>query len=402
MKLPLWITSRRAPRQGHPHKSGLLLQWHVTERCNLRCAHCYQTQYSGPELGFKQLLDVLEQYRELLQVLHKDHGFPPRGQITVTGGEPFVRKDFSDLLEVFAANRAWFRFAILTNGSIVDEARARMLSRLRPRFVQVSIEGTQATHDAIRARGDFERTVAAVRRLVRHGVRTLISFTAHRLNFREFPAVAELGHQLGVASVWSDRLIPYGSGAAVAGQALTPAETQELFVLMRQARQQVHARPGNRTEISMNRALQFLEGGRCYRCTAGDTLITLMPNGDLYPCRRMPIRSGNVLEKPLSKLYFESDLLRRLRDPKGVSSGCEGCGYRGACRGGLKCLSYATTGDPFTADPGCWLASGVNQEPQLAPPHNGPNRVPLVQIINWSRTALAHSGAEGGNHEATL
>ena len=55
----------------------------------------------------------------------------------------------------------------------------------------------------------------------------------------------------------------------------------------------------------MNRALQFLEGdGRPYRCTAGESLLILMPSGDLYPCRRMPIPLGNVTKVPLEKLCF--------------------------------------------------------------------------------------------------
>ena len=34
----------------------LVLQWHITERCNLRCAHCYQDGYAGEELSHQQLL----------------------------------------------------------------------------------------------------------------------------------------------------------------------------------------------------------------------------------------------------------------------------------------------------------------------------------------------------------
>ena len=92
--------------------------------------------------------------------------------------------------------------------------------------------------------------------------------------------------------------------------------------------------------------------------TAGDSLLTVQPNGDLYPCRRMPIRVGNVMDTPLADLYYESELLCELRDKNRISEGCEGCSHAHTCRGGLKCLSYAMTGDPFKADPGCWIAPG--------------------------------------------
>ena len=88
-----------------------------------------------------------------------------------------------------------------------------------------------------------------------------------------------------------------------------------------------------------------------------DTLLTVLHDGDLYPCRRMPIRVGNLLEASLTELYNTFDRHRAHRDLHHGIAGCNGCFYAGLCRGGLKCLSYAVTGDPFTADPGCWRTS---------------------------------------------
>src|SRR5262245_46851861 len=44
--------------------NGLLLQWHITDRCNLRCAHCYQESYSGAERPMNDLLQVLQQFED--------------------------------------------------------------------------------------------------------------------------------------------------------------------------------------------------------------------------------------------------------------------------------------------------------------------------------------------------
>jgi radical SAM protein with 4Fe4S-binding SPASM domain len=89
---------------------------------------------------------------------------------------------------------------------------------------------------------------------------------------------------------------------------------------------------------------------------AGDTLLTLLPSGDAYPCRRMPIRAGNLQDTLLAELYYQNDLLCALRDRSRTSEGCQDCCFARLCRGGLKCLAYAVTGDPFQADPSCWLA----------------------------------------------
>ena len=82
------------------------------------------------------------------------------------------------------------------------------------------------------------------------------------------------------------------------------------------AREAALASRGNRTEVAAHRALQFLTaGGSAYHCTAGDSLLTVMPNGDVYPCRRMPIRAGNVFQTSLREIYERSHILRALRDP---------------------------------------------------------------------------------------
>jgi radical SAM protein with 4Fe4S-binding SPASM domain len=338
---------------------GLLLQWHITERCNLRCAHCYQEGYGGLELDFAGLLRVVADYKSLLAHLRREAApRPVWGQITVTGGEPFVRADFLDLLAVFASEKEWFSFAILSNGSLIDAAMVKQLRQLAPRFVQVSLEGSPTTHDRLRGTGSFARATAALDLLRRAGIPALVSFTAHRGNFREFPAVADAGRKHKATRVWADRLIPCGSGAELRDQVLTPDETREFFALMRQARNDASQAWFGRTEVAMHRALQFLAaGGRPYRCQAGDGLLTVMHDGTIYPCRRLPIWVGNSSEQSLAEVYYGSEVLRQLRHPDKITKGCHGCFYAALCRGGLRCLAYAVNGDPFTADPGCPLAS---------------------------------------------
>ncbi len=295
------------------------------------------------------LLAILEQFKAFLQ----QHAIR-RGHITVTGGEPFLYDRFLDLLAVFSRSRKLFSFAILTNGSCMDSALAKELKRLCPAFVQVSLEGTPETHDRIRGIGNYSQTIKAIKLLVAQGIRTYISFTAHQGNYQEFTRVAQVGRRLGVARVWADRLIPHH--ARQEEQILRSDEHRSLLRLMDKERRKVRWFGKQRTEIAMHRALQFLvAGGQPYHCAAGDTLVTVMPNGDLYPCRRMPIPIGNLRKHSLAELYQHSELLQQLRERRKIPTGCTACLYQYLCRGGLKCLAYAVSGDPFAGDPGCWL-----------------------------------------------
>jgi radical SAM protein with 4Fe4S-binding SPASM domain len=339
----------------------LLIQWHITERCNLRCEHCYQEGRGERELAPEELAGVLEQCRVLLAELTVARGGRPvRGHVTLTGGEPFTHPALWEILEHIAAGEPVLSFAVLTNGTLLDRSAARRLRALRPDFVQVSIDGSEATHDGTRGRGSHARAVAGLRHLVREGVRTMISFTASRRNHREFLQVADLGRRLGVDRVWADRMVPCGGAAMLREDVLTPEETRRFIRSLHAARAQCVS---SRTDIAMHRALQFtLGGGSPYRCSAGVSLLAILPGGDVVPCRRMPRWVGNIRTTPLAEIYRESPFLEALRERRRPIRGCEACFYSGVCAGGLRCLAMAVHGDPFRADPGCWLSRDPDEQ----------------------------------------
>jgi len=240
---------------------------------------------------------------------------------------------------------------------LIDRERASWLSKLKPAFVQVSLDGVRSTHDRIRGTGNFDRTVDAIRLLVSENIPTYISFTAQKQNYKEFLQVARLGQMLKVRLVWSDRVIPAGGKREeIESQVLSKSETRAWLKVMAQAGKESRCDISHGTEIGLHRALQFWVGkDQPYHCSAGGRLICILSNGDLVPCRRMPLVVGNVFEHSLKELY-RCDLFETLRNPQQVNIGCEQCSGKYLCGGGLRCLSYAVTGSPFQADPGCWHA----------------------------------------------
>ena len=197
-----------------------VLQWHISEVCNLKCLHCYQEHHTPVQLEFDKLLFILDQYRDFLKKL----GI--KGHINLTGGEPLCSPHFFTLLEEFKKDKDLYSFSILTNGTLITPEMAKK----------------------------------------------------HRVD-----------------NVWSDRFIPLG----------------------------------DKKEIEL-----------------------VMENGDLVPCRRMPIVVGNLLSENLYDLYQNSPTLRMLREDT-TPEDCRGCEHESLCRGGLKCLTYALHGDLNHKDAGC-------------------------------------------------
>ena len=304
-----------------------ILQWHITHRCNLRCRHCYQADYAC-EMSPDALREALARYERFL----KAEGL--QAQINLTGGEPLAHPDFFSLAEEI--RRHGHRFAVLTNGTMVDAEAARQLALLKPEFVQVSLDGTERVHDRIRGRGSFLRAAEGIDRLKARGVPVQVSFTAQRENRRSLPALALFCRAHGVDKLWFDRVV-------------IPAEedTGHLSLSGEEFRQLVRtARRLERfTPLRCVRSLQFADDAESglYHCCAGGSLLILLADGTLMPCRRLPDVIGNIFDGELKDTLQNSETMRALRDAP-IPAACAGCAHAERCRSGAKCITCAKTG----------------------------------------------------------
>lgn len=314
------------------------LQWHITHRCNLRCKHCYQDDYSAFE-SRDLLSDILNQYEALL----KQYSF--KGHINFTGGEPLTHPDLFWLIE--EARKRDITTAVLTNGTLIGRSEAKKLKSLGVDYVQISLDGTKEIHDNIRGNGSFDRAAGGLRELIAQGIYTDVSFTAQRGNLNELKKLARFCYELGVDKLWFDRVV-IPSDEDINDLSLTKGEYDKLC---RQA-----ARLNKKQMISCARALQFIpcKNKNIYSCTAGDRLLAILADGSVMPCRRLPTVVGNVKEKDLLLIYRDSPELIKLRNSD-IPEQCKSCDFSERCRGGAKCITYAKTGRYDLPDPDCVL-----------------------------------------------
>ena len=334
-------------------KPRLVMQFHITGKCNLRCKHCYREEGNIEPLSTEDVFRVIHQYEALLAEFKTVNNTNRRGHINITGGEPFMRADIDQLLEYFGQCRSMFSYGVLSNGSMIDDKMIALLKQTGAAFVQLSIDGCRETHDALRLPGDYDRTLSMAQRLEKSGVSTYISFTANRENYRDLPLVARECRKRGITRLWSDRLVPIGHGAELL--TIDAALTMDYLHTLRRARGNWLVRKMYpRTEVRMNRALQFQCGGETYQCGAAKTLVTVDEMGRIMPCRRMPIICGNVFDDTIRDIYFQHPVFRKLRNDL-TPLECIACPHQSFCRGGAKCQSYAAYGSFNRADPGCSL-----------------------------------------------
>ena len=193
----------------------LLMQFHVTGRCNLRCKHCYRTEGDVEPLTTFDVKNIILQYKDLLEIYNKRHQIRCKGQINITGGEPFVRNDICEIIEYLGSFRDYFGYAVLSNGSFINDDIIKLLKSTDARFVQLSIDGNRETHDYLRAIGDYDRVFNTAEYLEISGIKTYISFTANRDNHIFLPDIAKECRKRGISKLWTDRIVPIGNSGRI-------------------------------------------------------------------------------------------------------------------------------------------------------------------------------------------
>lgn len=328
------------------------LQWHLTERCNLKCKHCY-TKGHSEELGTKDLFVILEQYVELIKAWGLDKNEKQR-KLSLSGGEPLLRKDFFKLLERINRNEENFTsITVMSNGLAINDKVAKKFKDLEISNVQISVDGLEENNDKIRGRGNFRKAMDGVRKLVDNGVPVGMSMTINKDNANDLEGLINSVSNMGVKYFGVSRLVPIGRGKGL--KMLDPLETKKLYERIMTLRREWKEK-GIRINTHCSDSLWFLEDPNyeTHGCSAGYDSFSILANGDVVPCRRLPIKVGNVLENTLFEIWYSSKVLWDIRNRNMINSECRKCEIFEKCYGGSKCIANGYFGSPFAPDPQCW------------------------------------------------
>ncbi len=330
------------------------LQWHLTQRCNLSCRHCYQEPDSGGEMDLAEARDVVAELVETLDIWRQAYGLEFNPSCNLTGGEPLLREDlFAVIGELRARGVAVF---LLTNGLLADAKRAERLAELGVAGVQVSLEGPRRVHDEVRGKGSFDASLRGVENLLAAGHTVTLNVTLSAHNAGSFLELTELARSLGVQRLGFSRLVPVGRGRQMLDQALSRAQVRDLYrrilALDPPGLELVTGDPlAAQASVPLGEDLGDIPLGGCAAGTAG---LTLLPDGTVLPCRRLPIPLGNLRQDSLREIWAGSPALAALRERSRYQDRCRRCPRWAACRG-CRAIAHAHGGDPLAEDPACFL-----------------------------------------------
>jgi heme b synthase len=320
--------------------------WETTAACNLRCAHCrVETgeDASRAEMTFDQACSLLNDIASFSTPV-----------IVLSGGEPLVRRDIIDIAR-FGSDLG-LRMALATNGTLVTPEIARDVKTAGVVQSSVSLDGADAAvHDAFRrVPGAFDSAIEGIRLLKQAGIAVQINTTVARHNISQLPEVLQLAVSQGACALHLFLLVPTGCGREMdEGDMISPEEYENVLTWLAETSSEAPISVRATCAPHYQRIIrQRGERPSTAGCLAGESVCFVSSTGDVYPCGYLPLKAGNVIDEPLSRIWESSELLKSVRDPNLLKGKCAVCEFAAVC-GGCRARAYAATGDYLAEEPCC-------------------------------------------------
>ncbi len=246
----------------------------ITERCQLRCRHCY--------MGDRLERGLVMSYEKATQIISYCHRLGAE-YLTFVGGEPTLHPDLPRMVE-HATNTGYRKVMIDSNGLLVSRIKEIPSENLF--YVRISLDGaTAATHDKVRGKGNYDKAIAGIKELVASGYKVRMTTTIFQFNLHETPTILALADELGVELVNFHTFSEEGYGAANSDWSLAPEDWIQFYESLEKVKHNyktaVRYPP---TWVTKENLGYYVEKG--YQGCIGCSLdrLSIFPDGRCYVC----------------------------------------------------------------------------------------------------------------------
>jgi len=313
----------------------------ITQRCNIRCLHCYnfdrdeprdgcatQGGSAKPELSTEEILRVMGELRAAGCLF-----------LMLTGGEILSHADLFVFLD--RARELNFSVQLLTNATMLQPGvAARIASYENLQGVSVSLYGaTPAVHDGVtQMPGSFRRTWDGIRRLRHLGLSVRLKFILMKQNAHEAEAMRAQADADGLPYLVDLTITSRHDGTnGSLSTRLAASTVEDLY-------------RGPLRDLGVKEGFEPTDASWACNCARGNVAITA--RGDVQPCISVPLAAGNVREQSFAEIWASSPLFQRIRGLKIADyETCAPCDHKRYChrsRGAAVTASGSYTGvDPF-------------------------------------------------------
>ena len=344
------------------NRDPVVVFWEVTLACALACRHCRAE--AMPQRHPLELSTV-----ECRRVLDDLATFDRLPIVVLSGGDPFMRRDIFDIVEYGIAKGLTMSVSPSATALLTRE-RLQRLADLGVSRISLSLDGsTAAIHDDFRGvAGSFDRTLDGMAHAAEAGLSFQVNTTVSRQSLHDLPAIADLLKSTS-AAVW-DVFFLVPTGRASAEDVITADEHEVVFSRLYdlskdapyrvkttlaqhyrryQVLRRLEAEDGSLNGLGAKDISALYPG---VPSNDGKGILFISHLGEVFPSGFLPLSVGNVNRRSVVKMYRDSDLFRKLRDPSQLGGKCGRCPFNVIC-GGCRARAYADSGDPMGEEPYC-------------------------------------------------
>jgi len=323
------------------------LIFEVTQRCNHACLHCYNvwncptSGYPSGELDTEGTLAILSKALDETGCRH----------ITLTGGEPLLRQDLCQILDLLHSRSAYA--TLISNGRLLTESAVKELLDRHVRLFELPLLSHQReTHDRLSgSSGAFDAVLAAMSYLRYHGGQFVAVFVVTRLNVSHLYPVIKLAFAFGARGLMLNRFNPGGRGREHLELLPTVDQVQEALRVADDAAGEF----GFPVSCSIPIQPCLIDTGAYSNlsfgfCAAGTerAYFTLDPLGNLRPCNHTSMILGNLLDESFAALTSPERLAPFVES---IPPLCAPCALRATCQGGCKAAAQVCYGSLCAEEP---------------------------------------------------
>jgi radical SAM/SPASM domain protein of ACGX system len=335
------------------------IQWHITDMCDQRCKHCYIFSEDNnkciKQMSYKDIKYTLNEIKDMCKKMNK---LP---YLYITGGDPILHPNFWDLLELCKKDN--IPFTILGNPFHLTYENCKKMASLGCDKYQMSIDGMEKTHDWFRKKGSFKTTLEKIDCINKAGIKSVIMTTVSGTNIKEIPDIVDLVVEKKVRIYAFARYCPTSEEKNVG---IKPLEYKKLLDTIwkkyeKYVKEDVYTKFNLKDHLwklylyekGLYKIPDNMKDGFIYDgCHCGRSHITILPTGDIYACRRMESKVGNIFENSLYDIWL-SDNMNEYRKYDKFDK-CSKCKLKLLCRG-CPAVTKGLTGNMYNADPQCWM-----------------------------------------------
>ncbi|MFA5368189.1 MAG: radical SAM protein [Dehalococcoidia bacterium] len=360
-----YLRYRDGGRKGKP-----IVVWNCTDRCNLKCVHCYSNAGSD---GRKPSMTTGEGKAFIRQL--SDFGVPV---LLFSGGEPLLRDDFLELAR-YAVDLG-LGVVVSTNGTLITPDVASQIKSIGFREVGISLDGVGEINDRFRGMdGAYEAALEGIRNCKAAGQRVSLRMTLTKSNVKEVDSILNLAEKESIDRVCFYHLAYSGRGSSLVDSDLSHKETRRAVDLIcertvdfyrRGLRKEVLTVGNHADGVYLYLKLMKSDRGRAdkaldlLRSNGGNNSGVLIgavdAGGNVHPDQFWSgVTFGNVRERPFGEIWQDTShpLMVGLKSRKSILKGrCAGCAYIDICNGNLRSRAEAVYGDVWAHDPACYLS----------------------------------------------